>query len=111
MNSPGHRTNSASTLSRFLLAPYTILVIVVVLVASKAFLWPVGSSAERRNPAAALRPRFVSHTSVRPSGPLNEAIRLSVGHDFLAGYSGPSAFVDALAQNKAEALSLASADF
>src|SRR5438067_1238179 len=49
--------------------------------------------------------------SVHAAGRGNPTINLSDGHDLLTSYVGPQELTNALAQNQAEPLSLAAADF
>jgi CSLREA domain-containing protein len=55
--------------------------------------------------------RLSNHVTLRAAGRGNPTINLSDGHDVVAAYEGPQELQQALQENLAEPLSLASADF
>jgi len=95
-------------ITKYLLAAISALVI-----PQSAHLSPLETSASKpqMKPAAIDHAHLNEAVSLHAAGRGNPYINLSDGRDMITGYDGPVELVEALEQNRAKPLSLASADF
>src|SRR5436309_1037565 len=87
-----------------------VLAVVLILTVSSASRWyPHVTFPSRQGTIP--KARLSEQASLRTVGPRDAALSVADGHDLLTAYEGPAKLQRALAQNEAQALSLASADF
>src|SRR2546429_2738340 len=111
-----HRCRAQKPWSFWFLQPRAIAPVAILTVCLLPFL--VHAFGETKSPKTLLannQPRELARlsadVSVRAAGRANPSISLSDGHDLLTSYIGPNELRQALEQNLAEPLSLATADF
>src|SRR5438552_2815722 len=111
-----HRCWAQKPWSCWFLQPRAIAPVAILTVCLLPFL--VHAFGETKTPKTQLADnqpgelaRLSADVSVRAAGRGNPSISLNDGHDLLTSYAGPEELRNALEQNQAEPLSLASADF
>src|SRR2546428_1930952 len=103
---PSRRILKARTI-----ALITILALCSIPFLARAFAKAKSNSTQHGKPQPAKLARLSETVSIHPAGRGNPTINLSDGHDLLTSYGGPDELRQALEENLAEPLSLASADF
>src|SRR5215475_11447522 len=92
---------------------FLLIVLLFSFLAGKA--WTNGSRAVAtgavEKPAPLLKTRLSDEVSIRASGRGQPVINLTDGREIIAELSGPKPLVEAIEENRAQPLSLASADF
>src|SRR3989475_7367376 len=103
---PSRRILKARTI-----ALITILALCSIPFLARAFAKAKSNSTQHGKPQPAKLARLSETVSIHPAGRGNPTINLSDGHDLLTSYVGPDELRQALEENQAEPISLASADF